>query len=105
MTDSYPSTTPDDIITEGDDMSRRLEREADALLAGSPADTGSSAAASGPNEVVASLRQAVREDAGKVKALAQTTAADTRERIVEEPLKATFYALIAGVLLGVLISR
>ena len=38
-------------------------------------------------------------------ATAQTTAADTRDRIVEEPLKATFYALIAGVLLVVLISR
>lgn len=99
MTDSYPSTTPDDIVTEGDDMLRRLEREADALLT-NPAD-----GAGDPAEGVASLRQAVREDAGKVKALAQTTAADTRDRIVEEPLKATFYALIAGVLLGVLISR
>ena len=39
MTDSYPSTTPDDIITEGDDMSRRLERDADALLAGSSTGT------------------------------------------------------------------
>ena len=102
MTDSYPSTTPDDIITEGDDMSRRLERDADALLAGSSTGTEGTTAI---GEGVASLWQAVREDAGKVKALAQTTAADTRDRIVEEPLKATFYALIAGVLLGVLISR
>ncbi len=99
MTDSYPSTSPDDIVTEGDDLSRRLERDADALLTGEGGDAGST------SEGVASLRQAVREDAGKVKALAQTTAADTRDRIVEEPLKATFYALIAGVLLGVLLSR
>lgn len=99
MTDSYPATSPDDVVTEGDDVSRRLEREADALLSGQSGETGSA------SESVASLRQAVREDAGKVKALAQTTASDTRDRIVEEPLKATFYALIAGVLLGVLLSR
>lgn len=92
MTDinSTPADIEDIVDTE-DSVTARLDREADALLdrADRPLP----------------LRQAVREDLDEAKSWAQAKADHAREAVQNEPIRATLYALGAGVLLGLLLAR
>ena len=99
MTDAYPTNT---VIDDIDDVpSAALEREADALLAAG----GGVDATDGQHVPVSSVRGAVRDDVRELGAMARDRAAALRERVTEKPLKATLYALGAGVLLGLILAR
>ena len=87
--------SPDDIVLEDEDLTQRLDREADALLA-----KGDRASAR-----VSSVRQAVREDAAQVRERVNQRVAQARDGIREEPMRTTLYALGLGVLIGMLLRR
>lgn len=91
MTDTT-TLRPDDIETDADTPSTRLDRQADALLE-------DSSFAPRP------LRRAVREDASELRAWGRERAGRVREAVEGEPVKATLYALGAGVLIGLLLRR
>lgn len=86
----------DDIMDVDDTASRRLEREADALLA---RGEGRSYAP------VTSVRAAVREDIREGRAWMRGRAARAREAVENEPLRTAAYAVGAGVLIGLLLRR
>ena len=87
--------SPDDIVLEDDDITQRLEREADALLAEEDRAFAR----------VSSVRQAAREDAAQVREMMNQRVAQARGSIREEPMRATLYALGLGVLIGMLLRR
>lgn len=94
MTDIETSpTTTDDIETDVETPSDRLTRQADDLLA--------EGRAFGPRP----LRRAVREDAALAGDWGRTRASRLRDNIQEEPIKAAFYALGLGVVIGLLVAR
>lgn len=86
--------TPDDIVVEDDGLTQRLDREADAILA-SAEDEGS----------VASIRQAVKDDAERVRQKVADQIDDAREGIRDEPIRMTLYALGLGVIIGMMLRR
>ncbi|PZU01411.1 MAG: hypothetical protein DI624_00035 [Brevundimonas sp.] len=86
--------TPDDIVVEDDGLTQRLDREADAILA-SGEDEGS----------VASIRQAVKDDAERVRQKVADQIDDAREGIRDEPIRTTLYALGLGVIIGMMLRR
>ena len=98
MTDPYiPSTSPDDIRDEP--MStRKLDREASAILAEAEGEARSF-------RPTTSVRQAVREDLTHGREWANMRAEAARDAIVDQPIKSTVYALGVGVLIGLLLGR
>ena len=94
MTDtaSHP-TIADDIETGVDTPSERLTRQADALLA------------EGPTLAPRPLRQALPEDAVRVRDWGRDRASRLRRTVQDEPVKASLYALGLGVLIGLLAAR
>ena len=86
--------TPDDIVVEDDGLTQRLDREADAILA-SGEDEGS----------VASIRQAVKDDAERVRQKVADQIDHAREGIRDEPIRTTLYALGLGVIIGMMLRR
>ncbi|PST25368.1 hypothetical protein C7U60_06930 [Mesorhizobium plurifarium] len=86
--------TPDDIVVEDDGLTQRLDREADAILA-SGEDEGS----------VASIRQAVKDDAERVRQKVADQIDDARKGIRDEPIRMTLYALGLGVIIGMMLRR
>ena len=97
MTETYAgSTAPDDIDDTIDRPTARLSRQADAILA----DDGSR-----PFTPTTSVRQALRDDVAQGRQWTADRAERARDAILEEPLKATLYALGVGVVLGLLLRR
>lgn len=95
MTDPYSAPIrAEDIEDDGDTVSARLDREADAVL-----DAGTRA--SGPRP----LRNAVREDAAMARDWGRERAARLRGAVETRPMKATLYALGLGVVIGLLVAR
>jgi hypothetical protein len=95
MTDPYSAPIrAEDIEDDGDTVSARLDREADAVL-----DAGTRA--SGPRP----LRNAVREDAAMAREWGRERAARLRGAVETRPVKATLYALGLGVVIGLLVAR
>lgn len=100
MTETYGSSPSADDIVNGDDVpSARLERDADAILAGAPRTFGASARELG------SIRRAIRQDAHDGRLWVTDRAGRVTEVMREEPMKATGYALLAGLFLGLLLRR
>ena len=100
MTDNFSAQTDpditDDIIDDEPTATTRLDREASAFLA--QADTK-------PFAPTTSVRKAVREDLDHGRQWARHRTDAARDAIVEQPLVSTFYALGAGVLIGLLLRR
>ena len=98
MSETYASTpVADDIVDDGFDRpSAVLDRAADRILLED---------AERERRRVESLRQAVREDVAHGREWTRQTAARARQAVEAEPMKATLYALGAGVLLGLLLRR
>lgn len=95
MTDAYtPAQTPEEIDDEAGAATARLDAQADEILAGGAAERRTT-----------SIRRAVREDAAAVRARAAARAERARQAVQEEPLRATFYALGIGVIIGLLLRR
>ena len=87
MTDTPARSDVTDPIDLGPDLpSDDLERQADA---------------SGPR----TLRQAIRQDAVAARDLSRDRATRLRADIAAEPIRATFYALGIGVVVGLLLRR
>ena len=93
-----PITSPssDDIVLDDDDLTQRLDREADAILAGGERRTFGE---------TASIRQAVREDVGLVREKISGRVHRVQEDIQDSPMKATLYALGIGVMIGMILRR
>jgi ElaB/YqjD/DUF883 family membrane-anchored ribosome-binding protein len=88
--------TVEDIDDDDDLERRRLEREADRILAdGEAISTGA------PRPI----RAALRDDATVGREWAAARAERARAVIAEEPMRATLYALGIGVVLGLLLRR
>jgi len=87
---------PDDIVLEDDGLTQRLDREADAILARD--ETRSF-------DHVTSVRQAVREDVALARTKVRGRLDQGREAIQDHPMKATFYALGLGLILGMILRR
>jgi ElaB/YqjD/DUF883 family membrane-anchored ribosome-binding protein len=96
MTDPYGAPTSTDDILDEPETTRRLDREASALLAEAEGKTFGS---------TTSVRQAVREDLTHGKEWAQMRAEAARDAIVDQPVASTLYALGIGVLIGLLLRR
>jgi ElaB/YqjD/DUF883 family membrane-anchored ribosome-binding protein len=95
MTESYVgATSPEDIDDAIDRPSEALDRQADDILA-----EGRS------YRPVNSVRGAVREDVSLGRDWLREQRDAAVAKIEEKPMKATLYALAAGVLLGLLIAR
>ena len=90
------SPSPDDIVLEDDDLTQRLEREADAILAGGEGRSFGK---------TTSIRQAVREDAGLAREKVSGRLHRAQEDIQDHPMKATLYALGIGVIIGMILRR
>jgi len=88
--------TPDDIVLEDDDLTQRLDREADAILAEGEARSF---------RRVSSVRGAVKEDAALIRDRLAHRVDLARDGIRDAPGRATFYALGVGVLIGLLLAR
>lgn len=89
--------SPDDIVLQDDDLTTRLDREADAILrAGEGAAFAPSAS---------SLRAAVRSDAIGVRDHFVERLEGVRDGVREHPLKTVLYAAGVGLILGMLIRR
>ena len=101
MTDPYATTPTADDIIDDDTESARLDRQASDLLA----NADLRAAEERPFAPTTSIREAVREDLGQTREWARSRVSSTREAIIDEPVKATLYAVVAGVLIGVLLRR
>ena len=89
-------SSPDDIVTEDDGPTQRLDRQADAILA--EGETRSF-------EDTTSLRQALREDAAMIRSKLAGRVETARDGIRDEPMKTTLYALGIGVIIGMLMRR
>lgn len=98
MSETYASTpVADDIVDDGFDRpSAKLERAADRILLEDAARE---------RRRVASVRRALREDLARGRAWGQARADQARLAVETEPLRATLYALGAGVVLGLLLRR
>ena len=90
------SPSPDDIVLEDDDLTQRLDREADSILSGSERRTFGE---------TASIRQAVREDVGLVREKVSGRVHRVQEDIQDSPMKTTLYALGIGVIIGMILRR
>lgn len=86
----------DDIVLEDDDLTHRLDRQADALIAEDEARSF---------RPVGSVRQAVRDDAHIIRERLADRVETTRDAIRDDPVRATLYALGVGVVLGMLLRR
>ena len=98
MSETYASApVADDIVDDGFDRpSAMLDRAADRILLRD---------AERERRRVASLREAVREDVGAAREWSRARAERARRAVEAEPMKATLYALGAGVMLGLLLRR
>lgn len=97
MTETYTGRTPaDDIDTDADIETARLDAAADALLVEEELRTF---------EKPRPLRSALREDAQAARDWSRERAVRLRGAVEEEPVKATLYALGIGVLIGLLAAR
>lgn len=94
-----PITSPssDDIVLDDDDLTQRLDREADAILASGERRTFGGE--------TASIRQAVREDVGLMREKISGRVHRVQEDIQDSPMKATLYALGIGVIIGMILRR
>jgi hypothetical protein len=95
MTDINSTLNAEDIIDDGD-TTRALDAEGDRWMV------------EGERKAFAreqGLRQALRNDIDTGREWARDRATLARTRIEEEPLKATLYALAAGVLIGIVLRR
>ena len=90
------SPSPYDIVLDDDDLTQRLDREADAILADGERRTFGE---------TASIRQAVREDVGLVREKISGRVHRVQEDIQDSPIKATLYALGIGVIIGMILRR
>jgi hypothetical protein len=88
--------SPDDIVLEDDNLTHRLDVEADALMAEGERRSF---------DRVESLRGAVKADASRVREGLEDGLVQARERIRQSPERATLYALGIGVILGMLLRR
>ena len=88
-------TSPEDIEDDPDAASARLQREADEILAEGEAK------GFGPKPV----HEAMREDARAARDWSRARTERLRRAVEDEPVKATFYALGLGVVIGLLIAR
>lgn len=96
MTDPYTGTVqPEDIDADPDTDAARLSREADAILAEGEARSF------GPRPI----HEAVREDAVAARDWSRARAERLRRAVEDEPIRATFYALGLGVVIGMLVAR
>lgn len=96
MTDINPTLNAEDIVDDIEDQREALDAEGDRWIV------------EGERKAFAreqGLRQALRNDIDTGRDWARDRASLARSRIEEEPLKATLYALGAGVLLGILLRR
>lgn len=98
MSETYASTpVADDIVDDGFDRpSATLERAADRILLEDAARE---------RRRVTSVRAALKDDLEQGRAWSRTRAEQARLAVEAEPLKATLYALGAGVLIGLLLRR
>lgn len=100
MTDTFRSNADAAEIDDAVDLpSDSLERQADSILTHEERAFGTSARETG------SIRRAVKQDLEHGRLWASDSAGRVSEVIREEPLKATFYALAAGVFLGLILRR
>ncbi|WP_312689195.1 DUF883 family protein [Brevundimonas nasdae] len=90
------SSAVDDIVTEGEDLTHKLGRQADDIIA---------SAKDGADRTVSSVRQAVREDVGHVRDKAVEHAEEAIDSIRDAPIKSVLYAAGIGVIIGLLLSR
>ncbi|CAN5190204.1 hypothetical protein BH10PSE2_BH10PSE2_09320 [soil metagenome] len=115
MTDAFTSSNAD-VRDEEDTHTARLDRQADALLAGAEGrafGTADRPALDRPvrpsgttaRPSVASVRQAVRDDVQHGRDIARYRAERARDAIRDEPVRAALYAVGAGVLIGLLLRR
>lgn len=88
--------TPDDIVVEDEGLTERLNRQADAILA-SGEDDGETHSAS--------VRQAMKDDADRLRQKVAEQIDDARDGIRDEPFRMTLYALGVGVIIGMLLRR
>ena len=96
MTETYTGpTTPEDIDDEASAEQARLDREADDIL------LEGEARSFGPRPV----HEAMREDALAARDWGRARAERLRGSVVDEPMKATLYALGIGLVIGLLIGR
>ena len=94
MTDTYVRSDLDDPIDTGPELrSDALEREADAIL--------ERADPTAPR----TMRQIMREEEERAAMGVEGRRARARAAIAAEPIRATLYALGAGVILGMLLRR
>lgn len=103
-----PTPIADDIIDPVDVESAELDREADAILAEARAFAGPRRRVvriTRSRAPVTSIRAAVREDLGEGRMWVMQRTDQAREAVQDEPIRATLYALGAGVLIGLLLSR
>ena len=102
MTNIYDATIADDL----DDGEAAFDtRPAGSSTSPYDAPAYQAQAEGRPFAPTTSLRQAVLDDVGQGREWARHTAEATREAIVDQPLKATLYAVGAGVLIGLLLRR
>lgn len=90
------SSAVDDIVTEGEDLTHKLGRQADDIIA---------SAKDGADRTVSSVRQAVREDVGHVRDKAVERVEEAIDSIRDAPIKSVLYAAGIGVIIGLLLSR
>lgn len=92
MSEPYaPTPSPEDVVNGTSYRSTSLEDEADAILV----------RGARPRP----LHVAVREDAEEARVWADKRVKRARDAIRDEPLRATFYALGIGVIIGLLAAR
>lgn len=109
MTDTYGSTTPlstttsDEIDEAFDTESARLSQTADAYLAAE--DRAFDDLSTPTPGATTSIRQSLREGADQSRVWAGDRASRVTEVIRNEPVKATAYALVGGVFLGMMLRR
>ena len=96
MTDANPTLNAEDIVDDVDSETARLDQAGDRWLERD--ETRSFARDLG-------VRQALKTDIETGRDWARTRAAQARDQIEEEPLKASLYALGIGVLIGILLRR
>jgi ElaB/YqjD/DUF883 family membrane-anchored ribosome-binding protein len=96
MTDINSTLNAADIIDDADTERARLDRAGDRWIADGEARSFAREAG---------LRRALRSDLETGRDWAKERAFLARNRIEEEPLKATAYALGLGVLIGLLLRR
>ena len=96
MTDINPTLNAEDIVDDIETRRETLDAEGDRWIV------------DGERRAFAreqGLRQALRDDIDTGRSWARDHATLARTQIEEEPMKATLYALGAGVLIGILLRR